>query len=223
MRSIEVGNSLIAASDGVQEPTDPPAHFFSRRKGRTTSPLEPRTSGATIPQPKTVASWAVLLVRDRSEINALAAYQRLLKKTPCYIPRVGQLGLVGIGFASRRTITQLLTRYAQSYVGLVEDAWSSVCNRGGSALLRRSSSTPSTLLKLNGTDLRQKPIEVRKATLANILRKTALPARRQRHPRPSLRCAPCFCHATAMRGCLRHRPYCAPKENRTGSSRTHRR
>jgi hypothetical protein len=76
----EVGNSLIAASDGVKEPTEPPAHFFSRRKRRTTSPVEPRTSGATIPQPKTDTSWAVLLVGDRSEINALAAYQRLSKK-----------------------------------------------------------------------------------------------------------------------------------------------
>ena len=34
------------------------------------------------------------------------------------------------------------------------------------------SSTPSTYLELDGTDLRREPIEVRKATLASILRKS---------------------------------------------------
>jgi SPOR domain len=77
----EVGNSLIAASSGVSEPTaEPPAHFF-RRRVRLTLPAEPRTTAEpTISQPKSVGSWAVLLVGDRSEINALATYQRLSKK-----------------------------------------------------------------------------------------------------------------------------------------------
>ena len=77
----EVGNSLIAASSGVSEPTaERPAHFF-RRRVRLTLPAEPRTTAEpTISQPKSVGSWAVLLVGDRSEINALATYQRLSKK-----------------------------------------------------------------------------------------------------------------------------------------------
>lgn len=38
------------------------------------------TSPASIAQSKSVASWAVLLIGDRSEINVLAAYSRLSKK-----------------------------------------------------------------------------------------------------------------------------------------------
>jgi SPOR domain len=76
----EVGHSLIAAPGSVSEPTaDPPAHFFRRRQ-RIAIPVEPRVTAATIAQPKSVASWAVLLVGDRSEINALAAYHRISKK-----------------------------------------------------------------------------------------------------------------------------------------------
>jgi len=169
----EVGNSLIAASDGVREPTaDPPAHFF-RRKGRTTLPIEPRTSAAPIAQPKSVASWTVLLVGDRSEINALAAYQRLSKKhhalLGAYQPVVihtslgTNTGLVGIGFASRRTIAQLLTRYVQSYVQLVEDAWSSVSD-GWVAALRVIFPCAFETCWRDGADLRREPIEGRKAT-----------------------------------------------------------
>ena len=78
----EAGHSLIAASGTVDVPTaDPPAHFFKPRKARTAMPVKPRIPAATtIAQPKSVASWAVLLVGDRSEINARAAYHRLSQK-----------------------------------------------------------------------------------------------------------------------------------------------
>jgi hypothetical protein len=78
----EVGYSLIAASGGISGPTaDPPAHFFKPRQARTAMTAKPRiTAVTTIAQPKSVASWAVLLVGDRSEINARAAYHRLSKK-----------------------------------------------------------------------------------------------------------------------------------------------
>jgi hypothetical protein len=46
---------------------------------------------------------------------------------------------------------------------------------------RRRSSTPSTFLELNGADLRREPIEVRKATLANILRKSRSGVRLNEH------------------------------------------
>jgi hypothetical protein len=77
----EVGYSLIAAPGGVSEPTaDPPAHFFKPRQARIAMSVEARIPTATIARPKSVASWAILLVGDRSEINALAAYRRLSKK-----------------------------------------------------------------------------------------------------------------------------------------------
>jgi hypothetical protein len=78
----EVGYSLIAASGSTGgPPADPPAHFFKPRQARTAMPVEPRiTAAAKVAQPKSVASWAVLLVGDQSEINALAAYHRLSKK-----------------------------------------------------------------------------------------------------------------------------------------------
>jgi bifunctional non-homologous end joining protein LigD len=46
---------------------------------------------------------------------------------------------------------------------------------------RRHSSTPFDLLELNGTDLRREPIEVRKATLASILRKSRPGVRLNQH------------------------------------------
>ena len=78
----EVGDSIIAASGTAERSTaDPPPHFFKPRRARTAMPVERRiTAAVTSTQPRSAASWAVLLVGDRSEINALAAYHRLSKR-----------------------------------------------------------------------------------------------------------------------------------------------
>ena len=77
----EVGYSVITASSTTGGPiAEPPAHFFKPRQARTARSVEPRIAAEAIIQHQSVASWAVLLVGDRSEINALAAYRRLSKK-----------------------------------------------------------------------------------------------------------------------------------------------
>jgi SPOR domain len=78
----EVGYSLIAASDSLNGPIpDLPVHFFKPPRARTAMRVDRRiTAAAASAQLKSVASWAVLLVGDRSEMNALAAYHRLSKK-----------------------------------------------------------------------------------------------------------------------------------------------
>ena len=77
----EVGYSVITASSSTGgAAAAPPAHFFKPRRARTQRSVEPRVPAASIIQDQSVASWAVLLVGDRSQINALAAYRRLSKK-----------------------------------------------------------------------------------------------------------------------------------------------
>ena len=76
----EVGYSVITASSSTGATAAPPAHFFKPRQAWTQRSVEPRVTAASIIQNQSVASWAVLLVGDRSEINALAAYRRLSKK-----------------------------------------------------------------------------------------------------------------------------------------------
>jgi SPOR domain len=78
----EVGYSLIAVPGSVSETApDPPPHLFKRRQG-IAIPVERRINTSIIAPPKSSASWAVLLVGDRSESNALAAYNLISKKHP---------------------------------------------------------------------------------------------------------------------------------------------
>ena len=124
----EVGYSVITASSSTGGPTAaPPAHFFKPRQARRARPVEPRVTAAVTIQHKLVASWAVLLVGDQSEINRLTDCFR--KNTRPYLEAISlslstrRLGRrIGIGSALRRTVAKLLKRYAQSFVRLVEAA-----------------------------------------------------------------------------------------------------
>ena len=89
-----------------------------------------------VQQHRSIAAWAVQLVGDRSEINALASYNRLRKKHEAilgaYQPVVVRTTMgvstaaIWHGSASKQTVVTLLKRYAQDYVRPVETAWSSV-------------------------------------------------------------------------------------------------
>jgi hypothetical protein len=78
----EVGYSLIADSGSLGAPiADPPAHFFQQRQARAARSVGRRSmAAATSIRSRLAASWAVLLVGDRSKINALATYHRLSKR-----------------------------------------------------------------------------------------------------------------------------------------------
>lgn len=74
-----VGYSVITASSSTGRSTAaPPAQFFKARIAREVEPGI--ITAETIIRHQPVASWAVQLIGDRSEINALAAYRRLSKK-----------------------------------------------------------------------------------------------------------------------------------------------
>jgi len=131
----KVGSSLIAASDNTGEPTaTPPELFFKPRQARTARPVAPRvTAAATIAQQKSVASWAVFLVGDRSEINALAAYRRLSKKHEAILRGYQPV----VVHTSTRSANWHRVRIEASSREVAEALCSKLRTVGGSCLLQR--------------------------------------------------------------------------------------
>ena len=130
----EVGYSVITASSSTGGPTAaPPAHFFKPRQARRARPVEPRVTAAVTIQHKLVASWAVLLVGDQSEINALAAY-RLLSKKHEAILRGYQPVVV---YTSTRSANWHRVRIEANSREVAEALCSKLRAVGGSCLLQR--------------------------------------------------------------------------------------
>ena len=130
-----VGSSLIAASGDTSGPTaTSPALFFKPRQARTARPVAPRvTAAATLAQQKSVASWAVLLVGDRSEINALAAYRRLSKKHEAILRGYQPV----VVHTSTRSANWHRVRIEASSREVAEALCSKLRTVGGSCLLQR--------------------------------------------------------------------------------------